>query len=73
VELYELYISSNIIRVIKSRRIKWAGQVVRMGDRRYRKAAYRILLKKLEGKNHFGNLVLDGRLILNCTLKKWDR
>jgi len=44
-----------------------------MGDRRYRKAAYRILLKKLEGKNHFGNLVLDGRLILNCTLKKWDR
>jgi hypothetical protein len=46
-----------------------------MGKRRERKAAYRILVKKLEGKNHFGKLqvVLDGRLILNWILNKWDR
>jgi hypothetical protein len=37
------------------------------------KAAYRILVKKLEGKNHFENPVLDGRLKLNWTFKKWDR
>ena len=61
-----MYISSNNIRVINSRRIIRAGQVARMGERRERKAAYRILVKKLEGKNHFGNPVLDGRLILNC-------
>jgi len=48
--------SSNIIRVIKSRRMRWEGQVARMGYRRERKAAYRILVKKLEGKNHSGNL-----------------
>jgi hypothetical protein len=30
--LYELYYLSNIIRVIKSRRIKWTGHVARMGD-----------------------------------------
>ena len=31
-QLYVLYSSLNIIRVIKSRRIKWAGHVARMGD-----------------------------------------
>jgi hypothetical protein len=33
-ELYDLYFSSNIIRVMKSRRKRWAGHVARMGDRR---------------------------------------
>jgi hypothetical protein len=33
-QLYDLYSSSNIIRVIKSRRMKWAGRVIHMGDRR---------------------------------------
>jgi hypothetical protein len=32
-ELYDLYCSPNIIRVIKSRRMGWAGYVARMGDR----------------------------------------
>lgn len=44
-----------------------------MRDRSEKKAAYRILVKKLEGKNHFENPVLDGRLKLNWTFKKWDR
>ena len=37
-ELNDLYSSPNIVRVIKPRRMKWAGHVARMGDRR---GAYR--------------------------------
>jgi hypothetical protein len=33
-ELYDLYFSPNIIRVIKLRRMSWAGHVARMGERR---------------------------------------
>jgi hypothetical protein len=33
-ERYALYSSQNIIRVIKSRRLRWAGHVARMGERR---------------------------------------
>ena len=33
-ELNDLYTSANIVRVIKSRRIKWAGHVARMGEER---------------------------------------
>ena len=32
--LYALYFSPNIIRVIKSRKVRWAGHVARMGERR---------------------------------------
>jgi len=34
VELNDLYCSSNIVRVIKSRRMRWAGHVARMGEER---------------------------------------
>jgi hypothetical protein len=50
-ELYSLYFSPNIIRVIKSRRLRWAGHVARMGERR---GAYRALVGKPEGKRPFG-------------------
>jgi hypothetical protein len=46
-ELHALYSSPNIIRVIKSRRMRWAGHVARMGERR---GAYRALVGKPEGK-----------------------
>jgi hypothetical protein len=46
-ELYAVYYSPNIIRVIKSRRLRWAGHVARMGERR---GAYRVLVEKPEGK-----------------------
>jgi len=48
-ELNDLY-SSNIVRVIKSR-IRWAGHVARMGERR---GVYRILVRKPEGKRPLG-------------------
>jgi hypothetical protein len=42
-----LYSSLKIIRIIKSRRIRWAGNLARMGQKRY---AYRILVGNPEGK-----------------------
>ena len=43
-ELNDLYSSPNMVWVIKSRRMRWAGHVVRMGDRR---GVYRVLVGKL--------------------------
>jgi hypothetical protein len=50
-ELHNLYSSPNIIRTIKSRRMRWAGHVARMGE--YRNA-YRILVGKPEGRRPLG-------------------
>jgi hypothetical protein len=49
-ELHSLYSSPNIITVIKSRKIRWAGHVVHMGEMRN---AYKILVGKPEGKRPF--------------------
>ena len=50
-ELNDLYCSLNIFRVIKSRRMRWAGRVERMGERR---GIYRVLVGKPEGKKPLG-------------------
>jgi hypothetical protein len=50
-ELHSLYSSPNIVRVIKSRRIRWAGHVARMGEGR---GVYRILVGRSEGKRSLG-------------------
>jgi len=50
-ELNDLYSSPNIVRVIKSRRMRWAGHVARMGEERW---VYRILVGKPEGKRPLG-------------------
>jgi hypothetical protein len=49
-ELYALYSSSDIIRVIKSRRLRWAGHVVRIR----RRGTYRDLVGKSEGRRPLG-------------------
>jgi len=46
-ELNDLYSSPNIVRVIKSRRMRWAGHVACMGEER---EAYRVLVGKPDGK-----------------------
>jgi hypothetical protein len=46
-ELHKLYSSPNIIRMIKSKRMRWEGHVARMGETRN---SYRILVGKPEGK-----------------------
>jgi hypothetical protein len=50
-ELHNLYSSPNIMRMIKSRRMKWAEHVARMGETRN---AYRILVGKPGGKRPLG-------------------
>jgi hypothetical protein len=50
-ELYDLYSSPSIIRIIKSRRTKLAGDLARMGEK---KNACRLLVRKLEGKRPLG-------------------
>jgi len=50
-ELNDLYSSPNIVRVIKSRRMRWAGHVGRMGEER---GVYRVLVGKPEGKRPVG-------------------
>ena len=45
-ELNDLYSSPNIVRVIKSRRMRWAGHVAHMGEER---GVYRVLVGKTEG------------------------
>ena len=47
----DLYCSLNIVWVIKSRRMRWEGHVVRMGERR---GVYRVLVGTTEGKRPLG-------------------
>ena len=50
-ELNDLYASPNIVWLIKSKRMRWAGHVERMGERR---GVYRVLVGKPEGKRPLG-------------------
>jgi hypothetical protein len=50
-ELHNLYSSSSIVRIIKSRRMRWAGHVARMGEKRN---VYRLLVGKPERKSPLG-------------------
>ncbi|KAJ4447208.1 hypothetical protein ANN_09210 [Periplaneta americana] len=60
-ELHALYSSTGIIRNIKSRRLRWAGHVARMGESRN---AYRVLDGKPEVKDLWEGRDVDGRIIL---------
>jgi hypothetical protein len=48
-ELHDLYSSPSIIRIVKSRRMRWAGHIARMGEKR---KTNRLLVGKPEGKSH---------------------
>jgi hypothetical protein len=50
-ELHSLYSSPNVVRVIRLRRMRWAGHVARMGEGR---GVYRILVGRPEGKRPLG-------------------
>jgi hypothetical protein len=74
-ELHNLYSSPSIIRIIKSRRMRWAGHVARMGEERN---VYRLLVGQPEGKRPLGrpkrrwidNIKMD---LLQIGLKVVDR
>jgi hypothetical protein len=53
-ELYGLYCSPSIVRVIKARRMRWAGHVARMGEVR---GAYKILVGRSEVRRPLGRKI----------------
>jgi hypothetical protein len=69
-ELYALCFSPNIIRMIKSRRLRWAGHVAHIGERI---CANRVLVRKREGRIHVEDPGVDGRIISKWILELWDR
>jgi hypothetical protein len=74
-ELHNLYPSPTIIRIIKSRRMRWVGHVARMGEKRN---VYRLLLGKPQGKGSQGrprrrwvyNIKMD-RLEIGLNVVDW--
>jgi hypothetical protein len=63
-ELRDLYSSPSIIRIIKSRRMRWAGHVARMRN------AYILLVEKPEGKRPLGRPRVGGWRILRLILER---
>jgi len=68
-ELYDLYSSPDIIRVIKSRRMRWAEHVACMGQRR---GVYRVWWRSLRERDNLEDPGFDGRIILRWLFRKWD-
>jgi hypothetical protein len=60
-ELHNLYASQNVIRVIKSERMRWEGHVARIGEMGN---AHNIFVENYEGKNHSEELGVDGNILL---------
>ena len=70
-ELNDLYSSPSIVRVIKSRRMRWAGNVARMRE----KGAYTGFFGRggnLLERDHLGDPGVDGRIILRWFFRMWD-
>jgi len=68
-ELNDLYSSPIIDRMIKSKRMRWAGHVARMG----RGEAYTgFWWGNLKERDHLGDPGIDGRIILRWIFRKWD-
>jgi len=57
-----VHVCELITKMIKSRRMKWAGHVAPMVDGT---DAYRDLVGRPKGKDHLEDLSIDGRIILN--------
>ena len=68
-ELNDLYSSPNIVRVIKSRRMRWAGHVARMGEERRCIGSW---WGNWRERDHRGDLGVDGWIILGWISRRWD-
>jgi hypothetical protein len=68
-EELNLYSSPTIVRVMKSRRMRWVGHVARVGEER---GMYRVLVGKPEGKRPLADPGIGGRITLRWIFRKWD-
>jgi len=67
-ELNDLYSSLRIVGAIKSRRMRWAGHVARMGEKG--EAYTEFWWGNLRERNHLGDAGVDGRIILRLIFRK---
>ena len=65
----DLYCSPNIVRVIKWRRMRWAGHVARMGEERGRIGSW---WGNRRERDQWGDLGVDGWIILGWICRRWD-
>ena len=67
--LNDLYCSPNIVRMIKSRRMRWAGHVARMGEERGCIGSW---WGNRRERDNWGDLGVDGWIILGWISRRWD-
>ena len=68
-ELSDLYYLPNIVRVIKSTRMRWAGHVAHMGRG---EGCTGFWWGNLRERDHWGGPDADGRIILRWIFRKWE-
>jgi hypothetical protein len=68
-KLNDRYSLPNLVRVIKSRRMRWAGHVARMGEGR---GITGFWLGNLRERDRWEDPGVDGKIILEWTFRKWD-
>ena len=68
-ELDDLHTSLNIVRVIKSRRMRWAGHVARKAEERGRIGSW---WGNRRERDYWGEIGIDGWIILGWISRRWD-